>query len=117
MKTNLFFKIALSLFLFSFLIPSFVGAIRIPNPFCPSSNPDCITFEELIEKLIDFIFWVAVVIAPLMIVIAGFYFLTAAGNPERVSTAKKIIFWSVVGFVIVLLAKGIISMIKQILGG
>lgn len=104
-------KTVLLITLFSFLIPNLTGAITIENPLKAES------FEELIENLIDFIFWVAVVIVPLMIIIAGFYFLTAAGNPERVNTAKRIIFWSIVGFAIVLLAKGIISMIKQIIGG
>lgn len=110
MKIHLFCKIVLLTSLFSFLIPSLVEAIRIPNPLEAES------FEELIENLIDFIFWVAVVIVPLMIIIAGFYFLTAAGNPEKVNTAKRIIFWSIVGFAIVLLAKGIISMIREIIG-
>lgn len=97
--------------LFSFLIPFLVFAVKIENPLKAES------FEELIGNLIDFIFWVAVVIVPLIIIVAGFYFLTAAGNPERVSTAKRIIFWSAVGFTIVLLAKGIISVIKQIISG
>jgi len=101
--------------LFCFLIPFFVKAII--NPFCPPENPNCITFEELIEKLIDFIFWVAVAITPLMIILAGFFFLTAAGDPQKVSTAKSIIMWTFVGLAIVLLAKGIISVIKQIIGG
>lgn len=104
-------KIILSILLFSFLIPSLAEAIIIPNPL------DAETFEELIENLIDFIFWVAVAIAPLMIIISGFYFLTAAGDPQKVKTAKDIILWTVVGFAIVLLAKGIISVIKEIIGG
>ncbi len=111
MKTNLFFKIALFLSLFSFLIPSLAETITFENPLTAS------TFEELIENLIDFIFWVAVVIVPLMIIVAGFYFLTAAGNPDKVRTAKSIILWTIVGFVIVLLAKGIVSMVKEIIGG
>jgi len=60
-------KIVPLIILFSFLIPSLAGAIRIENPLKAE------TFEELIERLIDFIFWVAVGIVPLMIIIAGFF--------------------------------------------
>jgi len=107
-----YFKgIVLLIILFSFLIPSLTEAARIVNPLEAES------FEELIENLIDFIFWAAVAIAPIMIIVAGVYFLTSAGNPDKVRTAKSIIFWTIVGFAIVLLAKGIISMVREVIGG
>lgn len=75
------------------------------------------TIPELIDKIGGFIYWIAIIVAPLMIIIAGFYFLTAAGNPNRIATAKNIILWTVVGLVIVLFSKGLISLIKGFLGG
>ncbi|MBZ9578310.1 hypothetical protein KJA14_00435 [Patescibacteria group bacterium] len=111
MKPYLIKKIIFPILLFSFLIPFLAEGIVIPNPL------DATTFEELIEKLIDLIFWVAVAITPLMIIVAGFYFVTAAGDPEKIRKAKNIILWTIVGLAIVLLAKGIISMIRQIIGG
>jgi hypothetical protein len=65
--------------------------------------------------IINFLLWVAIGIAPLMIVIAGFLFLIAGGDPEKVQTAKRMIFWAVVGLAIVLIAKGIISVIKSVI--
>lgn len=87
------------------------GTICIPNPICAES------FEELIENLIDFIFWAAVAIAPIMIIVAGAYLVFSGGDPEKVKRAKSIILWTIIGFVIVLLAKGLVSMVKQIIGG
>ena len=111
MKPHLFKKIILSIILLSFSTPFFVKAIALPNPL------EWDTIEEVIEGIIDFIFWAAVAIAPLMIIITGAYFLTSGGNPEKVRKAKDIILWTVVGLTIVLLAKGIISVVKQIIGG
>jgi len=51
-----------------------------------------------------------------MIIVAAFYFLTSGGDPEKVRTAKRIILWTFIGLIIVLLGKGIISIIWQILG-
>ena len=81
-------------------------------------NPlDTDTFEELINNIINFIFIFALAFAPLMFIVAGFYFITAAGDPEKIKTAKTIIWYTLIGLVIVLLAKGIIKVIEQIFGG
>ena len=77
----------------------------------------CGTFPECIEKIIGFIFWIALAIVPIIIIIAGFLFLTSGGDPEKVQTAKKMILYACIGLVIILLAKGIISLIKSILVG
>ncbi len=87
------------------------GMFAIQNPL----NAD--TFQELVDNLIDFVFIVAVAVAPLMLLIAGFLFLTAGGAPDKITSAKKIIMWTVIGFAVVLLAKGMIAMLQQLLGG
>jgi L-cystine uptake protein TcyP (sodium:dicarboxylate symporter family) len=109
MKTYL--KIIFSILLFSLLIPLSAKAITFENPFKTKS------FEELIDAIIDFIFLVAIAIVPIMIIVAAFYFLTSGGNSEKVNTAKKIILYTFIGLFIVLLGKGIVAIIKQVLGG
>ncbi len=86
-----------------------VGALGIDNPLAYDN------FEELVEAIANFIFNIALVLAPIMIVIAGFYFLTAAGDPGRVATAKKIILYTLVGFAIILLSRGLVAVIREIL--
>ena len=88
-----------------------------PPPTFGLINPlACNTIPECIEKIIGFIFWVAMAIVPIIIIIAGFLFLTSGGDPEKVRTAKGIILWAVIGLFIILLAKGIISLIKTVIG-
>jgi len=109
MKT--YFKIIFSILLFSLLIPLFTKAITFGPPF------EGLTFEKLTENIVNFIFWVAMAIVPIMIIVAAFYFLTSGGNPEKVNIAKKIILFTFIGLFIVLLGKGIPSIIRQILEG
>jgi hypothetical protein len=88
------------------------------DPDCRSISPlACNTIPECIEKIISFIFWIAIAIVPIMIIIAGFLFLTSGGDPEKVRTAKKMLLYTCIGLVIILLAKGIISLIKAVIGG
>ena len=74
------------------------------------------TFKDAVDKVINLIFRAAIVIAPLMIVVGGFFIVTATGNAEQINKGKKIILWTIVGFVIVLLARGISDLIEIIIG-
>lgn len=109
--TSYFKKITIFIILLSFTVPLITKAITIPNPLKWD------TIEKVIAGVIDFIFWVAMALVPLMIIIGAFFFITSGGNPEKVRTAKNIILWTVIGFTIVLLAKGIVSMVLEIIGG
>ena len=84
--------------------------IRIENPITAGS------FEEIIDNVIDFVFKIAIVLAPLMVVIGGFLLLTAGGNISQVGRAKSLLLWTAIGFLVVLLSKGILAIINQILG-
>ena len=97
-------------FSLTFLIPRSLRAYTIDLGDLFQST----TLEEIIERLVNLIFTVSIVLVPLMIVLAAFLLVTAAGNPEKIAQAKKIITWSLIGFLIVLLSKGIIAMIKQL---
>ena len=116
MKKKVLNRAILLIILFLFLFLSFeIRAITFKNPF--EKDFQNLTFEKLIENIVNFIFWVAMAIVPIVIIIAAYYLLTSGGDPEKVRTAKRIIFWTFIGLIIVLLGKGIISIIWQILGG
>ncbi len=105
-------KLILLLLLVSFLIPLTVkGIVIIENPLEADS------FADLISNIIRFIRNITIVgIGPIMIIVAGFYFVTAAGDPEKINTAKKMILWTLVGVLIILSAEGLITFIKEIVG-
>ena len=86
------------------------GIVEIDNPLATED------FEVIIDNIINFIFNIAVVLAPLMIIIAGFLFVTAGGNLEQIKRAKNIIIWTSVGFFVILLARGIMGVIMNLLG-
>ncbi|MDO8524510.1 MAG: CARDB domain-containing protein [bacterium] len=73
-------------------------------------NPD-----DLINNVSGWIFKLALIIAPLMILLGGFYMLTAAGEPARSTQGKTIITWALVGLAVILAAKAFISIITSVL--
>ena len=86
------------------------GTIIIENPLLSG------TFEGIIGNVIDFVFNIALVVVPLMVIVGGVLFVTSGGNIQQVDRAKKLLIYSVLGFIIVLLSKGILAMINKILG-
>ena len=92
------------------LTPLTVEAITIDNPLAADS------FAELIDDLINIIFTLALAIAPIMFIVAGFYFITAAGEPEKINMAKKMILWTLIGLLVVMSAKGFIMLFGEIFG-
>lgn len=106
---NKLFAISILMILFLFLAVSADSSMSIQNPITADS------FEIVISNIIDFIFNIAIVLVPLMVVIGGVMFLTSGGNLERVTQSKRILIWSIVGFLIVLLSKGILAMLESLL--
>lgn len=98
--------------LITILIPLTISAqITIQNPL----GDQDMQLWQLIDKIIDFLFYVAAVIAPIIILVAAFKLLTSAGEVEKVQTAKRMIIWAVVGFVVIILSKALVSLLGTML--
>ncbi len=94
-----------------------------PDGYTPPSDMVCMcnpltatSTDALIDTVIDFIFWIGMAMGPLMIIIAGFLFMTAGGDTDKIKKAKNIITWTFIGLMIILLSRGLISAIKSVLG-
>ena len=86
------------------------GSICIPNPL------EADTIEEVLDSVVNFIFALGIIVSPLMILVAAFYLITAGGDPKRVETARQIILYTSIGLAVIFFAKGLVSVIKHILG-
>lgn len=112
-KLLLIFLIGLCCFTLNFFLSNNSYAqdsVDLKSPLTATS------IEGIIKGIISFLFKIGIVLAPLMIIVGGFLFVTAGGNLEQVNRAKKIIIWTTIGFLIVLLAQGIIGLIENLLG-
>ena len=87
------------------------SAYELPNPLGNIS-----TFAEIIDRVTGYLIVIAAPIVTLMILFAGFKILTAGDNPENLKSAKQMILWTVIGYAIILISKGVTLIIKQLLG-
>lgn len=112
MKKSLIDYILIPL-VFLFLL-SFIGQISAIELNSPTEYN---TIQELIKGIVGFLRNLALVITPLIIILAGYYFVTSAGDPKRVSQAQKMILYAVIGLAIILMAQAIITLIEKIVTG
>lgn len=98
------------------ILPAVVLAACPSDAICIENPLSADDFQELIDNIIDLLATFAFVVAPVLIVYSGFLFLTSGGNPEKIWQAKNLLIWAVVGFGLILLAKGLVLLLEQILG-
>jgi len=106
--------------LFSTLITSPVFASE-SDPFdeadMPSAEPPRLSelFAKYgpIERVLAIIFPLAGLICVIFIIIGGYMWMSAAGDPSRVKTAQNTLTWAIIGLVVVLLAVAVIEVITK----
>ena len=86
------------------------GTISLPNPL------SCQDLGCILTQIISKIAQLAIPIVVIMVLIGGFQIMTAGGNEERVKQGKSTIWWAVIGYVIILLANGLVLVIESVLG-
>jgi hypothetical protein len=80
--------------------PGTLGAL---NP-----NPTNKTLAQIIVGYINTALWFLAVVAVGMIIYSGVLFMSSAGDPEKVKTARNTLTWAVVGVLVVALSAGIV---------
>lgn len=96
-------------------VPNSTNDLSCKDVICPFSRYTDI--KDFIDGAVNYIFYISVILAPLMIVVGAFVFLTSAGNPKQSKLGGAIIKWAVIGLAVILFAKGVTAIIKMILVG
>lgn len=73
------------------------------------------SLETYLDRAQGYLFAFALVVAVIMILWAGIDFITSGGDPKKVTVAKNKIKNALIGVVVILLAKGIILVLQDIL--
>jgi len=101
-------KILASLTLGLLLLPMIVLAQS------PPSDPG--TVVDTIQVLIDWLFYILIFAAVVVIIMAAYSFLTAAGDPDKVSKGRNYIIYALVALVVAFLARAIVNWILTEIG-
>lgn len=128
-KTNIIqslFKIALSFFaiglIFTPTLTNAQSACQIYNPNQPNFGPNCIPLLKnfqgskdgvtaIVLRVADYAIFIIGSLAVLMVIYAGFLFITDGGSGERSTKGRKILFNVIIGIIIVVASYTIVSFV------
>jgi len=112
-------KILPAFFLLTFLVfPALaLAAPEIPDePIEPifESGADLL---DMLDTIADWAFAILMGLAAIVLIIGGIQFITAQGSSEKVSSARQWLIWALVGVAVGVAAKGLVAVVRSILGG
>ncbi len=89
----------------AFPFPTFAMNCDLSQGLCnPLNAPDLVS---LFQEILAYVVQIGAIILVMMIIFVGFQYITARGNPEKVSSAHKALLWTVVGGALLLGAEAI----------
>lgn len=107
------------------LISILIGLLILPTIGLTQSRPTTTTDIKkvpqdvhplkVLERIVDVVFTILLIFAALMIVVAGFYFITASGDTEKVKTARNFVLYALIGVIVAFLARGLIWFIDNVI--
>lgn len=92
----------------SFLI--LIGFLTLPGIGLAQETADDVI--RIFERIANWLFSFLLIAAVIMIVVAGFLFVTAGGKPEQITKARNIIIYALIGVVVAVLARGLVDLIQ-----
>ena len=95
------------------LLPVIALAVTLPGE--PTGG--LTNFTDIFTKVGSIVWPVAMGIAFIVFLIAGIMFMTAAGDPTKVATARNWVLYGVVGVVVAILAYSIVTIVSTTVGG
>ena len=69
--------------------------------------------KDLVLKILKFALSFLGIVAVIMVIYGGFLYVTAAGDDDKVGTGKKIITYSIVGIIIIMISFALINTVLQ----
>ena len=84
--------------------------ITLPNPLGDDSD-----FFTLLDRFINVLTIFAAPILVALIVVAGFYYMLGGDDPAKRKTAISIIKYGIIGFIVIIFARGIAAIVQGVL--
>lgn len=78
--------------------------------------PELDIMEDVLDPLTDWLFTILIVIAAIAIIIAAYFFVTAAGDPDKTKKARDFVLYALIGVLVAFAAKGLVVLVSRIVG-
>jgi type IV secretory pathway VirB2 component (pilin) len=70
---------------------------------------------KILPTILSYVYGTFLVIVVLMIIVAGYMFVTGGGNPETIGKARNMLMYALVGLAVAVVARGLIALVAKFL--
>jgi hypothetical protein len=85
------------------------STVKLENPLGDKS------IKTIIDSIVKFITRIGSIVVTIMIIIGAFQMIFSAGDPEKFKKGKTTIVYAVIGLLIILIANGIMAVVRNVL--
>jgi len=79
----------------------------------PAPDVDLLT---ALNSLTNWLFTILLIVAVIFIILAGYYFVTSQGDPDKAGKARNFVLWALVGIAVAVAAKALVAFVQMIMG-
>ncbi len=72
---------------------------------------------DVLDNITDWLFAILLIVAAIFIIIAGYFFVTATGDPEKTKRARDFVMYALIGVLVGFVAKGLVMLVGTIATG
>lgn len=101
------------------IIPSIILLTLLAAPLAVLADDEYAHVEEInifeaLNNIANYAFTLLLIVGVIAIIWAGFMFISAQGDPEKVNKAKKFLVYAIIGVFVAVLARGIVGLIRGV---
>jgi len=118
-KTKTLISVSVLSLIFMFSIASVALAVDAPastETVTTSGVDDMDDVVDLVEAIAGWFQVIVLAIAVVMIIYAGFTWMTAGGDDEKLGSARQTFIYALVGIAVVLVAYGLVKLMTTLVG-
>lgn len=91
-----------------------VGLLAGPAIALAQRRAPTVDVMRVLDSIADWLFSILLVIAAIAIIIAAYYFVTAAGDPDKTKKARDFVLYALIGVLVAFVAKGLVLLVERI---
>lgn len=106
-------KITFGLIIFTLVLPVLVSAQLGGAPATVPSGAD-VDVMHVLDNIVNWLFSILLIVAVIYLIIAAYYFVIAQGDSDKISKARTMILYALIGVAVAFLAKGLVTLVERI---
>lgn len=99
------------------LILILVGLLVLPMICLAQRRAPTVDVMQVLDRIVDWLFTILLIIAVIWLILAAYYFVTAQGDPDRISKARNMVLYALIGVLVAFAARGLVLLVEKIVGG